>query len=200
MKKTAAILFLMLCVKMPAQPKPAEKERFFSPENAASYIAVIDTLVERGEAIYESSVPAQSAKDSLVSGDTINRLHLSFSVTAQNGVVTYFFGVSRLDEGLSPPQAVIIAALFADRAGLPHTGQLSESEKHLFYAMWLVQSKSWTEVKQAILKTRSENRKEKDPQLAFKAAFDKERAVRSGQEKQKANQISQPTPDGVADR
>lgn len=201
MKTAASILVSILCVRLLAQTTPTEKERFFSPENAASYVEVIDSLIERGEALHESpSATARTKRDFLVSGDTANHLHLSFSVTEEKGVITYFFGVSRLEQGLAYPQAVTIAALFADRAGLPHTGQLAESEKHMFYAMWMVEAATWPEVKLAVLKTRAENRKEADPQLAFKAAFDKERAVREAQKRQKANQVTQPTPSGVADR
>jgi predicted transcriptional regulator len=107
-------------------------------------------------------------------------LRFDFSVTLiEKEAIIYYLTISRSDLEFKYSEAAKFAALFADRAGLPHPVNLSEGDKSIFYAQWLIKPSTWKSMHKMITKVRAANRAEKDPSKAFAIAIDREMEARA---------------------
>ena len=171
-----ALLFASLCAADPEVARaqaPATGNAYqqfinqmVAPENLADCISRMDRLIDEAELQASSSLG--------VSTDTKVGLHLAFSIMANDQAILYYLVVSRNGQDLSYSDATRIAALFGDRAGLPHPVIITEGEKPVFYAQWFIKHSDWKAMHKMMLKVREVNRAEKDPQKAFVAAVIRE--------------------------
>jgi hypothetical protein len=147
-------------------------EQLGTPDNLTDCISTMDGLIDEGERL---AAPGPGG----VSGDTKLGLHMGFYVMAGDQAVVYYLAISRhgLDFGLS--EATELAALFGDRAGLPHPIIVTEGEKPIYYAQWYIKHSDWKSLKKKMLKARALNRSEKDPQKAWVIAVARELNARN---------------------
>ena len=165
-------------------PSPAADDysafvaQMVSPENLAECIGQMDKLIDAGDG------SAETPKGGPVAVDTKNGFHLEFSVMGSKQFVMYYLVFSREGRELKFSDAAKMIALFGDRAGLPHPIIITEGEKPVFYAQWLIKPSEWKEMRRMILKVRTENRAEKDPQKAFATAVIRELKARQAAQRQ----------------
>lgn len=158
----------------PAAPSPAQAYQAFvaqmsTPENLADSIARMDEMIDQGE-----------SSSAWVRADTRSGLHFDFCYTPSDMAVLYYIVISRKggEAPLEYADAAKMAALFCDRAGLPHPVELTEGEKPAFAGRWLIKPSEWKAMKKKMLQVRAENRSEKNPTKAFEAALVRELKAR----------------------
>jgi hypothetical protein len=149
-------------------------EQLVKPENLADCISKMDGLIDEVEHL---SALDQGATHG-INAETNIGLHLAFCVFTNKEEVLYYLIISRDGQELSPAAAVNLAALFCDRAGLPHPVTITEGEKPIFYIQWHIRHSDWHAMKKKMLEVRAVNRAEKDPQKAFVAAIISENNAR----------------------
>jgi hypothetical protein len=175
-----ALLFAFLCTadRAAAQPQaPAAGETYqqfidqlVTPENLTDCITKMDGLIDEEERL---AAIAQGIPQGL-DADTKIGLHFSFRIVISNEAVAYYLVVSRNGQELTFADGAKLVALFCDRAGLPHPVAITEGEKPVFYAEWLIKHSDWKAMKKMMAKVRAENRSEKDSQKAFLIAINRE--------------------------
>jgi hypothetical protein len=184
MKKQITVLLIALTSIVWAKNDPAPAEDFYSRASVANTIAVLDDLITRGETLFDApGGDAHSSKENQVEAHTQNRVYLTFSASKAGDDILYLMAISRLHEGLDYSEAASVSALFADRAGLPHLGQLKEDVPHVYQAFWLIKASHWPEARKSLLATRESNRKETDPLKILEIALAKEKIARTEAEK-----------------
>jgi hypothetical protein len=149
-------------------------EQLVTPESLADCISKMDALIDEAE----QSSASSKASPRGIDAETKSGLHLAFCIFSNKQHVTYYLILSRNGEQLSLTAATKLAALFCDRAGLPHPVIITEGEKPIFYIQWNIKHSDWHDMQEMMLKVRAENRAEKNPQKAFIAAIDREMAAR----------------------
>lgn len=149
-------------------------DQMVTPENLTDCISSMDGLIDEQEHLSESSQGVPPALDT----ETKIGLHLSLKIISDKQIVVYYLVISRDGRELVFTDAAKLAALFCDRAGLPHPVAVTEGEKPVFYAEWLIKHSDWKAMKKMMTKVRAENRSEKDPQKAFVIAINREIAAR----------------------
>jgi hypothetical protein len=179
-----ALLFASACAADPqaAQPQaPAAGnayqqfiDQMLTPENLTDCISKMDGIVDGEEHLAATSQGSPQGLDA----DTRIGLHFSFRIAISNEAVIYYLVVSRNGQELTFADGAKLVALFCDRAGLPHPVAISEGEKPVFYARWLIKHSDWKAMKKMMAKVRTENRSEKNLQRAFIIAINREIAAR----------------------
>ena len=142
-------------------------DQMVTPENLTDCIAKMDILIDAAEHLSEVSESGSQGLDA----ETKIGLHLSFRIVRNEAAVVYYLVTSRNGQELAFADATKLAALFGDRAGLPHPVAITEGEKPVFYAEWLIKHSDWKSMKKMMVKVRAENRSEKDPRRAFVIAI-----------------------------
>jgi hypothetical protein len=181
-----ALLFASLCTadrgfaqaQAPTPATGSTYQQFFeqmvTPENLTDCISKMDALIDEEERL---AVVSQGVPQTLET-ETKLGLHFSFRIIISNDGVVYYLVVSRNGQELSFDDGAKLTALFCDRAGLPHPVAITEGEKPVFYAEWLIKHSDWKAMKKMMAKVRAENRSEKNPQKAFVIAINREIAAR----------------------
>jgi hypothetical protein len=179
-----ALLFASVCpidrvaAQPPAPAAGTPYQQFIAqlvtPENLTDCIARMDAVIDEEEHLAAISQGAPQGLDA----ETKIGLHFSFRIVIGNDAVIYYLVVSRNGRELVFTDAAKLAALFCDRAGLPHPVAITEGEKPVFYAEWLIKHSDWKAMKKMMAKVRAQNRSEKDPQQAFVIAINREIAAR----------------------
>ncbi len=149
-------------------------EQLVKPENLADCLSKMDGIIDEVERL---SAPDQGATHG-INVETNIGLHLAFCIFTNKQEVLYYLIISRDGQELSPAAAVNLAALFCDRAGLPHPVTMTEGEKPIFYIQWHIKHSDWRAMKKKMLEVRAVNRAEKDPLKAFVAAMISEKNAR----------------------
>jgi hypothetical protein len=145
-------------------------DQMVTTENVADCIAKMDGLIDDGEQFSADSTDNPRG----LNARTNIGLHLAFCIFTNKQEVLYYLIISRDGQELSIVEATKIAALFCDRAGLPHPVSITTGEKPIFYAQWHIKHADWHDLKKMMVQVRAENRSEKDPQKAFAAAIIRE--------------------------
>jgi hypothetical protein len=183
-----ALLFAALCTAdrgfaQAQPPAPAAGgtyqqfiDQLVTPENLTDCIARMDALIDQEEHLAAISQGIPQGIDA----DTKLGLHFSFHIVIGTDAVIYYLVVSRNGQALTFADGAKLVALFCDRAGLPHPVAITEGEKPVFYAEWLIKHSDWKAMKKMMAKVRTENRSEKNPQNAFIIAINREIAAREG--------------------
>ena len=174
------LLFASLCA---ADPEPAQIQapvagdayhqfiaQLVTPENLTDCILRMDGTIDD----VERFVTSTGAVSHGVETETKVGLHLAFSILSTKQTILYYLVISRNGQELSFSDATKMAALFCDRAGLPHPIIITEGEKPVFYAEWLIKPSDWKAMHKMMVKVRTENRSEKDPLKAFVTAVTRE--------------------------
>ncbi|HWZ94490.1 MAG TPA: hypothetical protein VNW30_04780 [Opitutaceae bacterium] len=179
-----ALLFSSLCAADPESPPPPAPaagsthqqfmDQLVTPENLTECISRMDGLIDAEEHL---STISQGLPQGL-EDETKLGLHLSFRIAGNKQAVIYYLVVSRNGQELTFAEGAELVALFCDRAGLPHPVAITEGEKPVFYAEWLIKHSDWKAMKKMMAKVRAENRSEKNPQKAFVLAINREIAAR----------------------
>jgi hypothetical protein len=149
-------------------------DQLVTPENLTDCIAMMDALIDQEEHLATISQGTPQGIDA----DTKLGLHFSFHIVIGTEAVIYYLVVSRNGQELTFADGAKLVALFCDRAGLPHPVAITEGEKPVFYAEWLIKRSDWKAMKKMIAKIRTANRSEKNPQQAFVTAINREVAAR----------------------
>jgi hypothetical protein len=149
-------------------------DQLVTPENLTECISRMDGLIDAEEHL---STISQGLPQGL-EDETKLGLHLSFRIAGNKQAVIYYLVVSRNGQELTFAEGAELVALFCDRAGLPHPVAITEGEKPVFYAEWLIKHSDWKAMKKMMAKVRAENRSEKNPQKAFVLAINREIAAR----------------------
>lgn len=137
----------------------------------ADCIKLMDQLIDEGE----HGVVDDKPKPGMLEIATKQGLHIEFSVTnIQKEAIIYYMTISRGGKDLKYSEATSFAALLADRAGLTHPINITEGDKPIFYAQWLIKPSTWKSMRKMMLKVRAQNRSEKDPLRAFGNAIGNE--------------------------
>src|SRR5580700_11256758 len=178
------LLFASLCA---ADPEPAQIQapvagdayqqfiaQMVTPENLTDCILRMDGIVDDTERF----TSPKGAVPHRVETETKVGLHLTLSLISSKQAIVYYLVVSRNGQELSFSDATKMAALFCDRAGLPHPIIITEGEKPVFYAEWLIKPSDWKSMHKMMVKVRTENRSEKDPIKAFITAVNREISAR----------------------
>jgi hypothetical protein len=174
------VLFALLWAANPAVAQPQASatgspyqqfiDHLVTPENLTDCIVRMDGLIDEEEHLAAVSQGAPQALDA----ETKIGLRFSFRIVIGQEVIVYYLVFSRNGLELSFTDATKLIALFCDRAGLPHPVAITEGEKPVFYAEWLIKHSDWKAMKKMMAKVRAENRSEKDPQKAFLVAINRE--------------------------
>ena len=149
-------------------------DQLVTPEHLTDCIARMDALIDQEEHL---ATLAQGTPQG-IDADTKLGLHFSFHIVIGSEAVIYYLVVSRNGQELTFADGAKLVALFCDRAGLPHPVAITEGEKPVFYAEWLIKHSDWKAMKKMIAKIRAENRSEKNPQQAFVIAINREVSAR----------------------
>lgn len=158
----------------PAQSYDEFLKKMAAPENLKEFIAVSDKLVDAVEAQQES-VAAQG----VLRVDTKIGLHLEFAIIQAPEAIMYYAALSRNGEPLRYQEAATLYSLFCDRAGLTHPVQITEGEKPVFYAQWLIKPKEWKDLRKKMLEVRTANRTITDPVKALQMGIGREVQARA---------------------
>jgi len=188
MKNLLAFLFLATALipasaAEPAKPATVAEENALArkayaeflaqavtPENVADLVAVMDRLVDEGEHGLVDKQPDQG----LVEAVTKSGLRIEFSTTDIKQAIVYYLRISRSGEELHYDDATKFAALFTDRAGLPHPLDISEGDKSTFSVRWLIKPSEWKKFLKQMKKVRAESRAEKNLSKVFIMAVERE--------------------------
>ncbi len=189
--KTFSILFFILAaaaavVAAPQTttegPQPIKEdynkfiENQMAPAAIDECIKLMDRLIDEGE----HGVVDDQPKPGMLEIATKQGLHIEFSVTnIQKEAIIYYMTVSRNGKELKYSEATSFAALLADRAGLTHPITITEGDKPIFYAQWLIKPSDWKKMRKMMVKVRAANRSEKDPLRAFNSAIANEMDARA---------------------
>jgi hypothetical protein len=149
-------------------------DQLVTPENLTDCIARMDALIDQEEQLATISQGVPPGVDA----DTKLGLHFSFRIAISTQAIVYYLVVSRNGQELTFADGAKLVALFCDRAGLPHPVAITEGEKPVFYAEWLIKYSEWKAMKKMMAKVRTKNRSERNPQQAFIIAIDREIAAR----------------------
>ncbi len=149
--------------------------QFTLPANVAELIALMDKLVDAAE----HGLVDEQPDPGLVEATSKTGLRIEFSASKAKKAVVYFLRISRHGERLHYDDAAKFAALFTDRAGLPHPLNINESNGYNFSTTWIIKPSEWKKFRKNIDAARKENRAEKDPAKAFVTAVQRELAARS---------------------
>ncbi len=176
MKRPLIVLVLLFASVYAADPEAAQTQapaagdayqqfidQLADRENLADCISKMDGLIDKVELHAASSQSAPGG----ISSDTQVGLHLAFYIMSNQQAIVYYLVISRNGQELSFSDATKLAALFGDRAGLPHPVIITEGEKPVFYAQWPIKHSDWKAMQAMMLKVRAENRSENDPHQAF---------------------------------
>jgi len=144
-------------------------------ENLVDCITVMDRLVDEGE----HGVVDKEPDPGMVEATTKSGLHCEFSTTDIKEAIIYYLKISRNGKDLKYSDAVKFAALFTDRAGLPHPIDMSEGDKSTFIVQWLIKPSQWKSMHKMMIKVRAQNRAEKDPMKALIVAIEREMDARA---------------------
>jgi hypothetical protein len=179
-----ALLFASACAADPQAAQPPAPaagnayqqfiDQLVTPENLTDCISKMDGLIDEEEHLAAISQDIPQGLDA----ETKIGLHFSFRMAIGNEAVIYYLVVSRNGQELTFADGAKVVALFCDRAGLPHPVAITEGEKPVFYAEWLIKHSEWKAMKKMMAKVRTENRSEKNPQKAFVIAINREIAAR----------------------
>ena len=151
-------------------------ENLMTQENLSDCISMMDRLIDEGE----HGVTDNQPHPGMLEVNTKAGLHLEFSATSiPKEAIIYYLTISRNGLELKYSDTAKFAALFADRAGLPHPVNLSEGDKSIFYGQWLIKPSTWKSMHKMMIKVRTANRAEKDPLKAFSVAIEREMEARA---------------------
>jgi len=147
-----------------------------SRDALADCIRLMDQLIDEAE----HGVVDDNPKPGMLEIATKQGLHIEFSVTnIQKEAIIYYMTISRSGKELKYSEATSFAALLADRAGLTHPINITEGDKPIFYAQWLIKPSTWKSMRKMMLKVRAQNRSEKNPLRAFGNAIGNEMESRA---------------------
>lgn len=151
----------------PAQEYQNFLQQMVSAENLTDLVMKMDTVIDEADS---ADHPSQSAHNA-ARADTRNGFHLEFSVIHSPEAILYYAGISRKnDEMLKYKEATMLFALFCDRVGLTHPFHVSEGEKPVFHAQWLIKPSEWKVFRKKMLEVRAANRAEKNVFTAMTTA------------------------------
>jgi hypothetical protein len=151
-------------------------ESLLTREAISDCIIRLDSLIDEGE----HGVVDDQPHPGMVETVTRQGLHFEFSASIiGKEAIIYYLTVSRSGKDFKYSEATQFAALFADRAGLPHPITITEGEKPIFYAQWLIKRSTRKAMRKMMVKTRAAYRAEKDPLRAFTAAVNHELEARA---------------------
>lgn len=167
-----------------AAPAPDNYPEFLAAcakrENVVECIALMDRLITAGEHGLVDKEPDLG----MVDGTTRFGLRIEFSTTDIKEAIVYYLRISRAGKPLRYDDAAKFAALFTDRAGLPHPVNLTEGDRSTFCAEWLFKPSSWKAMHKMMDKVRAENRAETDPVKVFLGAVSREVEARYATQQQ----------------
>lgn len=139
-------------------------------------IKFLDQMIDAGE----HGVVDDKPDPGMLEYTTQQGLHFEFSATnIKKEAIIYYLSLSRGGKELKYSEATAFAALFADRAGLTHPINITEGDKPVFYAQWLIKPSTWKKMHKMMVKVRAQNRLEKDPLRAFNYAIANEMDARA---------------------
>ena len=145
-------------------------------EALAECIKFMDQMIDAGE----HGVVDDQPDPGMLEFSTKQGLHFEFSATnVKKEAIIYYLTISRGGKELKYSEATQFAALFADRAGLTHPINVSEGDKPVFYAQWLIKPSTWKSMRKMMIKVRAYNRAEKDPFKVFSLAIANEMDARA---------------------
>ena len=184
---TSLILFVAAtCMAAPQSttigPQPVVEDygkavaSLLTREAIADCIIRLDALINEGE----HGVVDDQPDPGMIETVTRQGLHFEFSAAIiGKEAIIYYLTISRGGKNFKYSEATQFAALFADRAGLPHPINITEGDKPIFYAQWLIKPSTWKAMRKMMVKARAEYRSEKDPLRAFTAAVNRELEARA---------------------
>lgn len=146
-----------------------------SLENLADLVATMDRAIDEGE----HGLIDKQPDPGLVEVTSKSGLRIEFSATDAREAVIYYLRLSRGGAELRYDDATKFAALFTDRAGLPHLLDIAEGDKYTFAVRWLIKPSDWKKMLKQMQKLRAANRAEKDPARALVTAIHREIAARA---------------------
>ncbi|MFT3867606.1 MAG: hypothetical protein QM715_03805 [Nibricoccus sp.] len=144
-------------------------------ENVADLVAVMDRVIDEAE----HGLVDKQPDPGLVEATSKSGLRIEFSTTDAKQAIIYYLKISRGGPELRYDDAVKFAALFTDRAGLPHPLDITEGDKSTFAVRWLFKPSDWKKFLKQIKKARAENRAEKNLAQAFLKAVERELEARA---------------------
>jgi hypothetical protein len=178
----SALAFTATAQPSPVNPPPVAEdygkvvESLLTREAVADCIDRMDQLIDEGEHGLVDDLPHPG----MIGITTKQGLHFEFSATnIQKEAIIYYLIISRNGKELKYSEATEFAALFADRAGLPHAINVREADKPIFYAQWAIEPSTWKAMHKMMIKVRTENRSVKDPLRAFTIAVEREQQARA---------------------
>lgn len=142
-----------------------------SPENLTDLVAKMDSVIDEADNADGSSPQAQNASHA----ETRNGFLLEFSVIRAPEAILYYAGISRKNtELLKYKDATMLMALFCDRIGLTHPIHITEGEKPVFHAQWLIKPTDWKVMRKKMLEMRAASRAEKNLYTVMRSAVTQE--------------------------
>jgi|GEM_PF-5082777 len=155
----------------PAEAYQAFLEQMVSPQNMTDLVAKMDAVIDEADNANGQGNPGQS----VARADTRNGIHLEFSVVHAPEAILYYAGLWRKDyEPFKFQEATLVLALFCNRVGLTHPIHITEGEKPVFHAQWLIKPTEWKAMRKKMLEVRAANRAEKNLYTAMHQAVTEE--------------------------
>jgi len=191
--KTLAISIVLLTL-LQAPTARAEDDtkgfvdHFHDDANVPSYVAMVDKLIDAGEAKVYKSIEEEKKDSQTPREKSPNGILMLYTVAhTQDGVLVHF-STSRAPY-LPMAFGRHIVGLFMARSGWPKPAVFQVSENHVFHALWMVPEAQFAQIQPALLGLRAKIRSSEDAKAAFLRGL-----MRAGDLEEKPNQSSQPTP------
>ena len=141
-------------------------DHFGDAENILGYVALIDGLIDVGEAKIYASIEDEGKEHPLPRAKTQNGIRMVYTVTRTPEGVLVHFSTSRAPY-LPTAFGKHIVGLFMVRAGWPKPTMFEVSERHVFHAYWVVPDAEFTQIQSALPQLRAKIRSSEDAKSAF---------------------------------
>lgn len=151
--------------------------RLFSKPALAEFLTKADALIDAADPVEGDGRAAQM--------ETSAGIMVDFSLIQSELATMYSLTLSRQGQEFHYSDAVKLAALFGDRAGLSHPIVVTEGEKPVYYCQWLIKPTDWKKYRKLMLEARADSRKVKDPFAALETAVNRELDARAAPRKAK---------------
>ncbi|MCM2275863.1 MAG: hypothetical protein NDI75_13825 [Candidatus Didemnitutus sp.] len=154
-------------------------DHFHDDVNIPSYVALVDELIDAGEARIYTSVEEQKKDSRSPRAKTPNGILMLYTLTHTPGGVLVHFSTSRAPY-LPTALGKHIVGLFMARSGWPKPAMFSVSDHQVFHAVWMVPEVQFVQIKAALPELREKTRKSEDAKAAFLRGLLRSRDLEEG--------------------
>ena len=193
--KKLVLSMAMLTVLSAATPSAEDDaktfvDHFYDNANIPSYVALVDNLIDAGEAKVYGSIDEEKKDPQTPREKSSNGILMLYTVAHTPDGVLVHFSTSRAPY-LPMPLGRHIVGLFMARSGWPKPAVFQVSENQVFHAIWMVPESQFAQIQPALAGLHAKIRSSEDAKEAFLRGL-----LRSRDLDEKPSQSAQPTLSG----